>query len=486
MNKFITLAAFIALSAHAQDHHEVTVFDERIVVEVNTQTQTGFNEEPYWNMLQEKGWKATKKVIEGHNISPELIDELNYQESVSILDKHLKKRRIRSAEQLLSAHPEWASCERIQWLWLDLKSESMTGYGPNAQKKYQSILDNCNGLELSTTQKLISWSNLGASRDILARYRGSKGYNRKLASQMEYDLSLSRLESSTVSQQALDNIGRSVKVRKDAKTAEILAWKYMESEQPKAAFRWFEYAINWGGANKKRIEGKLLSLQSMGETEHLQREIQVWSKEYPSIANMEIGKGEEEAIACETSIAQCLQILNDKPSLTAQEFTLKGWKLYELRRPMSAAIAFEKALDLMSTNDPKRDLTQYGYVLSLEKIGYADRAQTLAMKIDDVEKRAEIEKKVAIKRVYSTFQAEDYNETISRIDEYEKYYGKDAKLIEIKAWALYNSQRKEEALQEYTVLSQAFPHDKDVQRSYLIIKCGFTKNAPVCRDLYSR
>lgn len=74
-----------------------------------------------------------------------------------------------------------------------------------------------------------------------------------------------------------------------------------------------------------------------------------------------------------------------------------------------------------------------------------------------MEKRAEIDKKVAVRRVYSAFQAEAYEETLARIEQYEQDYGKDVKLIEIKAWALYNSQRKEEAYAEYTVLAEAFP-----------------------------
>lgn len=483
MNRYILLVALTALTAQAQDHHEITVFDDRIQVEVTTKSQTGFDDTIYWNMLKKKGWKATQKATEGLSISSGLKTELNYQESLYDLNRHLKNRRLTAAKALLEKYPQWRTCDRIQWLWLDLKNETMTGYGSNAQAKYQSVLDNCKGQELSTTQKLLSWTPSSAGSDILARYKTSAGYDRKFAAQLEYDNRLSQLESTNVSDSQLESIGRSAKSRKDAKTAEVIAWKYMESEQPDVALGWFESAINWGGPNEKRIEGKLLSLQAMEDLERLHMEHQVWSEKYPSIAEMDIGTGAKEDLECEESAAKCLESLNNKPNLTAQDYVMKGWKLYELQRPMSASIAFEEALDIMPKDDPQRDLTQYGYVLALEKMGYSDKAIALAMQINDVEKRAEIDKKVAVRRVYSAFQAEAYEETLARIEQYEQDYGKDVKLIEIKAWALYNSQRKEEAYAEYTVLAEAFPHNEEMQRSYLIIKCGFAEHASVCHEL---
>ncbi|WP_104401629.1 hypothetical protein [Vibrio penaeicida] len=483
MNRYTLLVTLTALTAHAQDHHEITVFDDRIKVEITTQTQTGFDETVYWNMLEKEGWKETKKATEDLNISSALLTELNYQESVYRLNKHIKNRNLTSANALLEKHPQWRTCDRIQWQWLDLENETMTGYGPNAQTKYQSILDNCEGQELSTTQKLLSWTPSSAGSDILARYKTSAGYDKKFADQMEYDIRLSQLESPNVSGNRLESIGHLAKSRKDTKTAEIIAWKYMESEQPDIALEWFENAINWGGPNEKRIEGKLLSLQAMEELERLHLEHQVWSEKYPSIAEMEISTGAKEDLECEESAAKCLESLNSKPNLAAQDLVMKGWKLYELQRPMSASIAFEEALDMMPSDDPQRDLTQYGYVLALEKMGYSDKAIALAMQINDVEKRAEIDKKVAVRRFYSAFQAEAYEETLTRIEQYEQDYGKDVKLIEIKAWALYNSQRKEEAYAEYTVLAEAFPHNEEMQRSYLIIKCGFAEHASVCNGL---
>ncbi|MDP2571972.1 hypothetical protein Q8W40_07270 [Vibrio penaeicida] len=483
MKRYLVIAALISLPVHAQKQQDVTVFDERIVVEVSSESQPEFDESIYWEILNNTGWKQAKEASKGLTISPALKEEIDYKESLERLSHLVKKRRTSKANALILAHPEWRTCDRIQWLWWDLKNESSTGYGSNAKSKYQFILDNCEGHELSTTQKLLSWTGQSAQNDILARYKASANYNAKAAAKIHHDLQMDRFAAGKVSVNELVDLEKIVMRKKDAELAELVAWKYLENQQPSKALEWFESAIGWAGPTDKRIEGKLLSLQKMGEQNRFQVEYKIWSKEYPAIAKWDIGSDEEMDLACEESTVKCLQSLRDKPELSAQEYALKGWKLYELSRPISAKLVFENAINRMSPADEEWDLTQYGYMLSLEQSGYADKADLLALQINDSGKRRKIDKQTALKQVYFAFDSKEYDVALSRIDEYETLYGKEVQLIEIKAWALYNSERKKEALSEFAVLAEAFPHDVKMQHSYLVIKCSVYAHNAECRKL---
>lgn len=483
MRHYLAITALLTSPVYSQVEPDITLFDDRIVVEVSEETASGFDENQYWTMLNEQGWEATKKAVQGQPISPELSGELTYQETLKQLDTLVAKRKTAGATDLIDEHPEWQSCDRIQWLWLDLKNEVSTGYGKNARAKFQNILDNCSGHELSTTQKLLSWTSGQAKSDVLSRYQSSPNYDAKSGAKIQRDLNAEKQTFVRIDENNLDQSERRVAGKQDAKLAELLGWRYLESGQPEKALEWFENAIGWGGATSKRVEGKLLSLQGLGEQKRLHVEQQIWAKEFSEIAKLDFGEGAEIDLACESSPETCLEALRDKEALSPQELALKGWKLYELQRPISAALAFEQSLATLPPTDEDWDLTQYGYMLSLEHAGYTDKAEMIATQINDTEKRGKIDRQIALKQVYYAFEQKEYDETLFRISQYEAIFGKEVELIEMKAWALYNSRRKKEALDEYTVLAESFPHDEKIQRSYQILKCGFAVNSSVCQGL---
>ncbi|USH04931.1 hypothetical protein K6Q96_16945 [Grimontia kaedaensis] len=484
MKHLVMLVALSSIPSYAQDHHEVNVFDERILVEVSSQSHTGVDETQFWDMLKQEGWQQTQEAIQGIEVSSNLLEEISYRESLETLDQYIDSKQYNAASTLILSHPEWQSCDRIQWLWLELRSEASTGYGSKAKEKYHYLMANCEGHELSTTQKLMSWTSTSAHPEILSQYESNPNYNALEGQKIKSDMQLATLSHQSVSNNDLQMASQVVLDKQDAKSAELVGWKYLNNGDPSSALSWFENSIKWGGPSSKRIEGKLLSLQSLGEYDALEFEQNVWGKEYPDIAALDLGTEAEAPLDCETSPVLCLQSLNAKSDLTAQDVALKGWKLLEIKRPMSASVAFEQALALMTPADTDWDLTQYGYVLSLEKNGFNDKADALAMQINDPEKRAEIDKKIAMKRVFSAYESKSYDETLTRIEDYEQTYGRDVALLEIKAWTLYNSQRKREAIETYSVLADAFPHDEDMQHSYLVMKCGLTKKAQACKQLY--
>ncbi|PCS21297.1 hypothetical protein [Candidatus Enterovibrio escicola] len=485
MNKTILLSVIFATSVSTQEHDEVTVFDDRIVIELSNEVRTEFDESPYWVVLNEHGWKAAQSAVSELDVSPNLTKEIKYQKSLSLLTSYVKNGHYIDSNELISQYPEWSNCARIQWVWLDLQNEVSTGYGPLAKEKYQLILNDCIGHELSTTQKLITWSSHRASRDILSLYRGSDGYDPEKGEKMERDIALARLAKYSVSNRELHRIGKSVLKDKDAKSAELIGWKFLNNDDAENAVEWFEHSIDWSGATAKRIEGKLLSLERMEKWEQLDLNLTKWSEKYPSIVSMDFDTGAKDDLSCKKSAAHCLKMLDKHQSFTASDYALKGWKLYELERPMSAVIEFEIAVSLMSPSDPEWDLIQYGYVLSLEKSGFSNKAQVHAMQIDSEKIRGAIGKKIALKHIYNAFEAETFATTVYHIDEYIKKYGKDIKLTEIKAWSLYNSNRKVEAFREYTKLAEAFPYNDEYQRSYMIIKCGLMKQSGECRQYNS-
>ncbi|MDD1779825.1 hypothetical protein LRP49_01330 [Enterovibrio sp. ZSDZ35] len=485
MKTMTLMTLFAVFGANAQDHHEVNLFDERIVVEVKTETANDFDETPLWEVLDQKGWQAAKQAIEGNPVSDVLVDEITYRESIEKLSSAIKTQRYSAADALLKSNEQWLSCERIQWVWLDLQREVVSGYGENTKAKYQYALDNCEGYEQSTATKLFGWAGANAGADIVARYRKSAGFDEKVAARMENDVMLATLSKNSVSDHELSTALSNVESYKDGKAAEILGWKYIKREDAKSALNWFEKSIQWAGPTQKRVEGKLLSLQQLGELEQLHQEHQQWVEQFPNLTDLTFGSDDEAPIHCEGSAGECLRTLSQKSQLNAEEYALQGWKLYEIGRPMSASMSFERALDMMDANSPERGLTQYGYVLSLQKFGFSDKAQALALNIDDAEKRIEIDRQLAMKRVFNAFNAKEYGVALSHIRNYEMAYGKDVKLIEVKAWSLYNSQKKLKALKEYSKLTEAFPHNEDYKHSYMIIRCGLATKDPKCKKYNS-
>ncbi|MCC4798510.1 hypothetical protein BCT30_18815 [Enterovibrio norvegicus] len=482
MKILLMVSAIFSVSAMAKDHHEVMVFDERVSVEVSTQNSTAIDEEQYWTMLEDKGWKTAQEATSDLEVSEALRDEISYRASLDSLSSMINAGKHTQASSLVEENPDWMHCDRIQWMWLDLKNESKTGYGANAKAKYQKILDNCGAHELSTTQKLLGWTAPSAAQDILSRYEQSTAYDPQVVAQIKQDMALGKLSKASLSEGELAHVGELVIAKKNAKAAEAIGWKYLNMGDAFAANDWFERAISWAGPSAKRIEGRLLTLQEMGEREELLMQQAQWSDSYPSIAELDFGSDDGNVVNCEGEIKACLESLNAIESLSASEYALKGWTLYDLNRPVSAATEFENALDLMAPNDPDWDLTQYGYVLALDKMGFSDKATVLSAQINDIDTRAELDKQIAMKRVFKAFDTKAYETTLAQIEEYEAVYGKDVQLIEIKAWSLFNSNRKREALKEYRKLADAFPHNEDYQESFQAIKCGVSSKSMKCRS----
>ncbi|PKF48804.1 hypothetical protein AT251_23470, partial [Enterovibrio nigricans] len=292
------LILFTVFNANAQDHHEVNLFDERIVVEVKTETATSFDETPLWKTLENDGWKAAKQAIQGNQVSAALTEEIDYQKSVETLKKAMKKKRYSDAEALLAANESWVNCDRIEWVWLDLQQEVVSGYGENAQTKYQYVLDNCEGHEQSTAIKLFGWAGANAGDDIVARYRKSPGFDVKVAEKMEHDIMLSTLSHSALTERELVRLSSNIKARRDGQAAETLGWKYLKLNDADSALNWFENAIRWSGPTQNRVEGKLQSLQHLGELESLHQEHQTWLEKYPKLAELEFGSETDGQIQC--------------------------------------------------------------------------------------------------------------------------------------------------------------------------------------------
>lgn len=488
--KPLTLALLAATPVMAAEQAQVQLLERQVSVEVAPQrTQSQFDETPIWKILEKEGWQAAQQAAANNKTSEKLNTEISYQEALNQLTQAVKTHQNEQARQLLAAHPDWASCQRIQWAWLDLQQEVATGYGPKAKQKFTQILTACPVHGLSTTQKLLGWTRNTHDSDILARYRQSAGYQPEAYNKLAYQVHLTQLGQARLSTADADAAGKQVTQLRDAKGAEMLGWQYYRQKQYSQALMWFDQSIQWtrsgsagtGQPNKKQIEGKILTLQQLGRSEDASRLQQQWASRYPALKKLNAGEGSPQLTkVCKSEPQACLELLYQQPSMTASQYALAGWQWYKLDRPLTAKRAFEQALEAMPGSDKQFQDTQYGYTLALNKAGFEQHAEFLANKLADPQRKMLYAKQRESKAILNAYEQQNYQFVIEHSEAFEDSFGKEVGLTEIKGWAYYNQKQNTKAVETFRKLVEAYPYDERFQDALKTAECAQKKSYKLC------
>ncbi|MGF1701301.1 tetratricopeptide repeat protein [Photobacterium makurazakiensis] len=466
----------------ANNQAHIQLLDSQISVEVNAPNKAYYDETPIWKVLENKGWEAAQAASKNKQISNKLDDEIQYQSTLTALEDAVQKKQYASANALLTANQEWMTCQRIQWMWLDLQHETSTGYGPKSKEKLSTILKNCPQFSLSTTQKALGWTRPSAGADILARYKNSAGSDTAEYNKLAYQVQLAQLGNQRVSSSIARAASEQIRQVKDPKGAELLGWQYLKTKNYSQALSWFDQSIGWTSTpTKKQIEGKLLSLQGLNKTEEYDRFKSLWSSRYPSLKKLNTGSGSPQlARACESDPQQCLKLLQTEQNLSPQQHALAGWQWYNIDRPLTAKRSFEQALDGMSKTDEQYESTQYGYTLALNKAGFEQHAHFLANKLSDPAQKSLYAKQRESKSILNAYEKQNYQYVIDKSEQFEGQFGKDIGLMELKGWAYYNQKQNTKAVNTFQQLVDAYPHDEKYQEALKTAQCAQKKSYKLC------
>ncbi|MGR5063000.1 tetratricopeptide repeat protein [Photobacterium sp. DNB22_13_2] len=481
--KFLTLALLVALPAVASEQAYIQILENDVSVEVNPQGPYNFFDEgPIWATMEKEGWQAAQKAAANQPISESLREEILYRSTREQLEQSIASKQSAQTNQLLLTHPQWESCSRIQWAWLDLKHETQSGYGPNSKQKLSKLLSNCPEHGLSTTQKTLGWTNADAGLDILNRYKNSNSYNADDYENLAYQVNLANLGQQKLNKNQTRSAGQLISHKRDAKGAELLGWQQLKNKQYNSALMWFDKSISWTETpSRKQIEGKILSLQQSGKTDQAKRYQQLWSSRYPSLKKLNrSSQSPQLAKACQSDPQTCLKLLYQNKTLSGEQHALAGWQWYKMDRPLTAKRSFEKALEEMDSENKQYQSTQYGYTLALNKAGFEQRAEFLANNLADPSQQMLYAKQRETKAILNAYEKQDYQYVIDRSEAFEQTYGKEVGLAEVKGWAYYNQKQNNKAVETFRELVDAYPHDDNLQDALKTAECAQKKSYKLC------
>ncbi|MGF1734702.1 tetratricopeptide repeat protein [Photobacterium satsumensis] len=481
--KTFTLALLVTTPVIASEQTYIQLLESDVSVEVKSQQQhNNFNESPIWATLENEGWQAAQKTAANKPISESLSEEIQYRSSLEQLEKAITSKQTTKANKLLVENPQWVSCSRIQWAWLDLKQETRSGYGPNSKQKLSNLLSSCPKYGLSTTQKALGWTGASAGSDILYQYKNSNSYNAADYKKLAYQVNLAKLGQLQLSASQTQSASQIISQKKDAKGAELLGWQHLKNKQYNSALTWFDKSISWTEApSLKQVEGKILSLQQLGKTDEAKRYQQLWSTRYPNLETLDANNQSPElAKACQSDPQKCLELLYQNTPLSAEQHALAGWQWYEIDRPLTAKRSFEKALEEMDSDNKQYHSTQYGYTLALNKAGFEQHAESLANNLADPNQKMLYTKQKETKAILNAYEKQDYQYVIDHSETFEQTYGKDVGLAEIKGWAYYNQKQNTKAVETFRELVDAYPHDDNLQNALKTAECAQKKSYKRC------
>ncbi|WP_299017938.1 hypothetical protein [uncultured Photobacterium sp.] len=480
--KLVYFALLAALPATANNPPNIQLLDQGVAVEVKSSNNSYFDETVIWQVLEGKGWKAAQDAAKDKPISDKLTEEIQYQSQLAALNTAMKSRNRSAASELLNKHPKWASCQRIQWAWLDLQHETRTGFGPNAQKKYRNIVNNCPQYSLSTTKKIMSWAPRSAKTQILALYRQSPGFKTADYSMLAYQLHLEQLAGNNKDTAIKKLVAKQAKNIKCPEGSELLAWQYLQDKDFSASLTWFDRAINWSRKpSQKLIEGKLLSLKGLERTDEYERFYNQWVKRYPKLKKQTPDAHSQLlASTCKSQPVACLKLLEKQPTLTPVQHSLAGWQWYNLQRPLTAKHSFEKALQGLPAGSEQHQNALYGYSLSLNRAGFQRQAETLASQLVNQEHKEMYAKQQASQAILNAYEHHNYQYVIEKSNLYEQQFGPEIGLTEIKGWAHYNQKQNTEAVQTFQHLVDAYPHDTKFRDALKTAQCAQKKSYKIC------
>ncbi|CAG22176.1 tetratricopeptide repeat protein [Photobacterium profundum] len=480
--KSLYIALAISLPAMASEQAKIQLLDRNVTVEVKSYRDVYYDETPIWKTLEKQGWKAAKNAVNEQPTSKKLTEEINFQANLEALTSAVNSNNRSAANALLADNPDWNSCQRIQWVWLDLQNEMATGYGTKSRQKYSDILQNCPEFTLTTTQKVLMWSRKSAGPQILSQYRQSPGYDATEYSKLAYQIQLKQLSRNGSHSANKDVVVKQAKVKRDSKGAELLGWQYLKEKNYQSSLSWFDSAIKWSGKpSKKLIEGKLLSLKGL----HRQKEVEQlqarWVKQYPSLNKFKSNANSERLNRiCESQPAACLKLLDEQQPLTSEQHALAGWQWYKLQRPLTATRSFEKALKDLPADVEQYQETQYGYSLALNRAGFQQHAESLAKLLADPSYKVMYAKQQASKNILNAFEQEKYQYVVDNTYLYEQKYGQEVGLSEIKGWAYYNQNQNTKAVNTFQQLVNAYPHDPKFKDALKTAQCAQRKTYKQC------
>ncbi|QFI36790.1 hypothetical protein FR932_02550 [Moritella marina ATCC 15381] len=477
--KFLYLVLLITLPSQAAEDANIELLNNHITVEVTSHNTTNFDESKIWGILDNAGADAARTAGKGHPLSDKLNNEINYQINLSALTKALKTKNTPAAKTLLSSNPQWRSCQRIQWLWLSLQNEIATGYGPKAQQEYRYIQQNCPVHALSTTQKVMAWTSNSAWPNILTEYKKSTGYDAQSYAKLSYQVQLATLSNNPNNK---NTVAKTVTLKKDSKGAELLAWQYLNEKNYTASLSWFNQASQWAGKNsQKLIEGKLLSLSGLERHQEFDQLQKQWIKKYPTLTQL-AANPQADALTktCQSQPTNCLMLLSEINELTPQQHILAGWQWYKLQRPLTAKRSFEHALKALSEDTDDYQQAKYGYSLALNKAGFKQYSQQLASKLTYQTHQVAASKQTMSEHVSAAFEKKNYQYVIDNAALYEKKFGPDVWLTEIKGWSYHNQKKSTKAIETFQSLANAYPYETKFKDALKVAKCARSKLSSSC------
>lgn len=480
---FALLGALPAVASETpNDNSNIHVLDQGVTIKVQSANRGHFDETPIWQILEKQGWKAAQQAAKHKPISEKLAGELQYQSQLAALSSAMKKRNYQTAGNLLNKHPNWSNCQRIQWAWLDLKHETRTGFGPEAQKKYQNIANNCSQYGFSTTQKVMSWTAKSTWPAVLDQYRQSKAYKASGYSSLAYQLHLEQLSDNSNDPKLQQQVAKQAKKVHCPLGSELLGWQYLEKEDYDAALLWFDRTVNWSRKpSQKQIEGKLLSLNGLNRTEEYDAVYNQWVKRYPGLKkHTPDAQSKQLASTCESQPVACLKLLEQQKSMTAEQHALAGWQWYKLKRPLTAKRDFEKALQGLKADTEEYENALFGYSLSLNRAGFQQQAETSAEKLQQPENKALFAKQRASQNILNAYERQDYQFVIEQSKNFEQQFGPEIGMTEMKGWAYYNQKQNTRAVETFQQLVDAYPYDENYKEALKTAQCAQKKSYKQC------
>lgn len=478
------LVLLIATPALASNQTTVQLLDNDVSVTVAAPNyENSSNESNVWEILNNKGWRAAKEVSESQTISAKLENELTYRENLSKLTWAIKTNNSVVASTLINNNPEWISCERIQWAWLDLQYEASSGYGPKLRKKILTLLNMCPKYAFSTTQKALAWSSSYHDSDVLSLYRQSSGYSSRNYDKLAYQVNLALLAERTLEPEQLPSIIAHADKKKDPVGAELIGWHYLDKQKPETALLWFDKTLSWSSAaTEKHIEGKILSLNQLKKSVEAKQLLSQWEEKFPNLSKISLQSQPNHNFekVCRNDPKGCLSLLNQQSEWTPQQHALAGWQWYKLDRPLTAIRSFERSLEHMTRTHSDYSTTRYGYSLALNKAGFEHKAQLIAKDLPNPTQQSQFAKQKQINTILNAYQNQDYVYVIEKSHQFETSYGKDVGLSEIKGWAYFNQKQPTKAVEIFRELAEAYPHDDTYRKALKTAECAQKKSYKLC------
>jgi tetratricopeptide (TPR) repeat protein len=310
--------------------------------------------------------------------------------------------------------------------------------------------------------------NTAEARAIAERYRGRSGrleaaWRSVLASMLAAGEGELGLDGA-----ALEAYAASVRQGRDPDGAIGLGWQFHRAGDFGRALAWFTEAEAFGGG-EEALEGRILSLIELGRQDEAQNLIASNAGMGARIRNLQAALGSsvgrQAALAYQNKdYATCLALTSEAMQTGGYDrgaASQRGWCLLASERPTEARLAFREALSLPArpvSEASRQSADAYvgiGWTLIRQGMAHEvlDLVETVSLpRAESLALRAESLTQMALQ----AYQAEDYAQTLRLLDARHRLVPPRRDVLEIQAWALFNSGRKSEARTLFKTLDRQF------------------------------